>query len=337
MNSPSIAFLLPSFNGQRSNQRIAFLSKLNDIAPKGSLVILDSTEKEEEKWSNLLIVRFSGGKNFGSSFRVGLSAALNMGSEKVVTFENYTEDNAVWFLDYINGGNLIESSRRNFREMLVTEISNVLSFGNVYNKFSFNRILTKEAASLLANTKLNSKSFLVESINVLNSHGINTTEVIMKDRGKDKKKINISEMAESIIKSFNKTSINYSLISSLSYMVNIMMVYTSLSLGFFYPIAVLIGGEISGLSNFIVNEKFNFRNKGFLSSAYRFGKFNAFILGVVGFDILIISVISRYLIMFGRANFAIISTFSIILVSFASLLTTNRIIWGKGNHKRVFI
>ncbi|MCL4397384.1 GtrA family protein, partial [Candidatus Parvarchaeota archaeon] len=115
------------------------------------------------------------------------------------------------------------------------------------------------------------------------------------------------------------------------------MVYTSLSLGFFYPLAVLLGGEISGLSNFIVNEKINFRNKGFLSSAYRFGKFNAFILAVVAFDILMISVISKYMLALGRTDFSIISTFSIVMVSAVSLFFTNKLIWGKGNHQKVFL
>jgi putative flippase GtrA len=274
---------------------------------------------------------------FGESFRLGLSAALNLGADKIVTFESYSAVNAKWFIDYLNGGNLIETGKRNFREMLVTEVSNLLSFGNSYNNFSFNRILTKEAALLLRDTKLNGKSFLVESINILNAHGIRTTEIIKEEYGRDNKRIDLAEMVESIIRSFNKTSINYSLISSLSYLVNLMMVYTSLSLGFFYPLAVLLGGEISGLSNFIVNEKLNFRNKGFLSSAYRFGKFNAFILAVVAFDIFVISVISKYLLAFGRTDFSIISTFSIVVVSAISLFFTNKIIWGKGNHQRVFL
>ena len=336
MNSPSIAFLLPSFNGQKSGQREAFLDKLNGSVSAPSLVILDSIENES-KFPNLILVKLSHDRDFGDNFRFALSAALNLGAEKIVTFESYSVDNAPWFVDYVSGGNLIESRRRNFREMVVTEAANILSFGNSYNNFSFNRILTKEAAKLLADTKLNGKSFFVESINMLNSHSIPTTEIIRNDYEKDKKEIYIKEMAESIIKSFNKTAINYSLISSLSYLANIMLVYTSISLGFFYPLAVLIGGEISGFSNFIVNEKINFKNKGVLSSAYRFGKFNAFILGVVGFDILLISVISKYLITLGRGSFAIISTFLIIMVSFASLFMTNRVIWNKGNHKRIFI
>ncbi|MGC8533149.1 MAG: hypothetical protein ACP5MV_00755 [Candidatus Parvarchaeum sp.] len=337
MNSPSIAFLLPAFVGQKSAQRKQFLDRLNAAVNKQSMVLLDSVEEDESRWENLIIVKFAHTHLFGESFRMGLSAALNLGAEKIVTFEDYSKENAAWFIDYLNGGNLIESGKRNFREMLVTEVSNLLSFGNSYNNFSFNRILTREAALLLRDTKLNGKSFLVESINVLNAHGIPTTEIIREEYGKDNKRINLAEMGESIIRSFNKTSINYSLISSLSYLVNLFMVYTSLSLGFFYPLAVLIGGEISGLSNFIVNEKINFRNKGFLSSAYRFGKFNAFILAVVAFDILMISVISRYLISLGRTDFSIISTFSIVVVSAVSLFFTNKLIWGKGNHQKVFL
>jgi len=337
MNSPSIAFLLPAFAGQKAAQRRQFLDKLNKAVNKQSIVLLDSIETGEERWENLIIVKFAHSRLFGESFRIGLSAALNLGAEKIVTFENYSIENATWFTDYLNGGNLIESGKRNFREMLVTEISNLLSFGNSYNNFSFNRIFTKEAALLLRDTKLNGKSFLVESINVLNAHGIHTTEIIREEYGKDNKRINLAEMAESIIKSFNKTSINYSLISSLSYIINLFMVYTSLSLGFFYPLAVLFGGEISGLSNFIVNEKINFRNKGFLSSAYRFGKFNAFVLAVVAFDIFMISVISKYMLALGRTDFSIISTLSIVIVSAVSLFFTNKIIWGKGNHQKVFL
>ncbi len=337
MNSPSVAFLLPAFVSQKGAQRKQFLDRLDSAVNQQSIVLLDSTEEDEDRWKNLVIVRFAHTRFFGESFRLGLSAALNLGAEKIVTFEDYSKENATWFVDYLNGGNLIESGKRNFREMLVTEISNLLSFGNSYNNFSFNRILTKEAALLLRDTKLNGKSFLVESINVLNAHGIHTTEIIREEYGKDNKRINLAEMGESIIRSFNKTSINYSLISSLSYIVNLFMVYTSLSFGFFYPLAVLLGGEISGLSNFIVNEKINFRNKGFLSSAYRFGKFNAFVLAVVAFDIFMISVISKYLLAFGRTDFSIVSTFSIVLVSAVSLFFTNKFIWGKGNHQKVFL
>ena len=337
MNSPSIAFLLPAFVSQKAAQRREFLDKLNVAVSKQSIVLLDSIETDEERWKNLIIVKFAHSRLFGESFRLGLSAALNLGAEKIVTFESYSAENGAWFTNYLNGGNMIESGKRNFREMLVTEISNLLSFGNSYNNFSFNRIFTKESALLLKDTKLNGKSFLVESINILNAHGIHTTEIIREEYGKDNKRINLAEMVESIIKSFNKTSINYSLISSFSYMVNLLMVYTSLSLGFFYPLAVLFGGEISGLSNFIVNEKINFRNKGFLSSAYRFGKFNAFILAVVAFDIFMISVISKYMLAFGRTYFSIISTFSIVIVSAVSLFFTNKLIWGKGNHQKVFL
>ena len=337
MNNPSVAFLLPAFVNQKGVQRRQFLDRLNAAVNKQSIVLLDSTEADEDRWKNLIIVRFAHTRLFGESFRLGLSAALNLGVEKIVTFEGYSKENAAWFTDYLNGGNLIESGKRNFREMLVTEISNLLSFGNSYNNFSFNRIFTKEAALLLRDTKLNGKSFLVESINVLNAHGLHTTEIIREEYGKDNKRINLAEMGESIIRSFNKTSINYSLISSLSYIVNLFMVYTSLSLGFFYPLAVLLGGEISGLSNSIVNEKINFRNKGFLSSAYRFGKFNAFILAVVAFDILMISVISKYMLALGRTDFSIISTFSIVMVSAVSLFFTNKLIWGKGNHQKVFL
>jgi len=337
MNGPSVAFLLPAFASQKSAQRKQFLDKLNAAVNQQSIVLLDSVEADEDRWNNLIIVRFAHIKLFGESFRLGLSAALNIGAEKIVTFENYSAENAAWFTDYLNGGNLIESGKRNFKEMLVTEISNLLSFGNSYNNFSFNRILTKEAALYLRDTKLNGKSFLVESINILNANGIHTTEIIKEEYGKDNKRINLVEMTESIIKSFNKTSINYSLISSLSYLVNLFMVYTSLSLGFFYPLAVLLGGEISGLSNFIVNEKINFRNKGFLNSAYRFGKFNAFVLSVVAFDIFMISVISKYMLALGRTDFSIISTFSIVMVSMVSLFFTNKLIWGKGNHQKVFL
>ncbi len=336
MNSPRIAFILPSFNSQRHGQRIAFLKKLNDTVKEQSIVITDSKE-DESLFPNLILVRIVHSRDLTYNFRIGLNAALSMGVEKIVTFEDYSVENVPWFLDYLNGGNIIESRKRNFREMLVTELSNILSFGNSYNKFSFNRIFTAEAAKILADKKLNSKSFMVESINLLNTNGISTTEIIRRDYGKDKKKIDKAEMLQSIIRSFNRSSINYSLISSLSYLVNIMMVYTSLSIGFFYPLAVLIGGEISGISNFIVNEKLNFKNKGFLNSAYRFGKFNAFVLAVIAFDIFLIGFISKYLVSIGRTDFAVISTFLMITVSSVSLFATNKIIWTKGNHKRIFV
>ncbi len=337
MNSPKIAFLLPNFIHLKKAQKEQFLSALSSSIQENAIVLLDYTEEREEKWPNLVLVHFQHSKFIGDCFRTGLSAALAFDVEKIVTFEYYSVENASWFKDYINGGNLVETGTRNFREMLATEISNLLSFSNTYNNFSFNRIFTREAAFVLKDTKLNSRSFMVESINMLNSKGIPTTEVIKRGYGRDRKKINLSEMAESIIKSINKNSINYSLISSLSYTVNILMIYTSLSFGFFYPLAVLVGGELSGISNFIMNEKINFKNKGFLKSAYRFGKFNAFVLGVVAFDILIISLISKYSDYLGKTLFSVISVFSVILVSAFSLFMTNRVIWGRGNNQKVFL
>ena len=124
MNSPSIAFLLPAFVNQKSSQRQQFLDRLNKAVKSPSIVLLDSNEEDESRWDNLIIVRFKHIRLFGESFRLGLSAALNLGAEKIVTFESYSTVNAIWFTDYLNGGNLVESGRRNFRHSNIILIKN---------------------------------------------------------------------------------------------------------------------------------------------------------------------------------------------------------------------
>ncbi len=336
MNSPRLALLIFDSDSLKEEEKLKFLTKIDDSLDEKAIVIIDSNYPKTE-FKNLKLVQFSHNPNIGDTIRLGFSAALNLGVEKIVTFEGYAVHNAVWFLKYINGGNLIVSRKRNLAEMVVTEIANVLAFGNAYNGFSLNRIYTRDAAELLMETKLSDKAFLVESVNLLNSGNIPITEIISDDYEKRTPDFNLKESVESILKSFNRTSVLFSVVSSLSYMINLIAVYLSLSLGLFYPIAVLIAGEISGLSNFMMNEKMNFRNRGLLNSAYRLGKFNALLLCALAADILIISVIARYSYVLGKTAFTTISLMSIIAVSTSSMFIMNKFVWSKDNHRRVYL
>ncbi len=336
MTGPRLAFLIFNFNAVKDEEKAAFLEKLDSSLTDTAIIIVDSSYPETE-YGHLRLVQFSHSPNIGDTMRLGLSAAINLGAEKIATFDSYSVDNATWFLQYVNGGNLIMSRKRGFKEMVVTEVSNLLSFGNAYNGFSLNRIYTREAAEILKETRLNNRAFLVESVNLLNSRNIPTTELIKDGYEGRKNTFKIREGIESIIKSFNKSSGFYSIFSSLAYIINLIAVYVSLSFGMLYPVAILVAGEISGLSNFMMNEKLNFKNRGFLSSAYRLGRFNALLLGALTADIAIVSVIARYSYNLGKGLFTTISLLSIVTVSTVSLFLMNKFVWSKENHRRVYL
>jgi putative flippase GtrA len=337
MANPSLALLMPNLNAVNESKARQFLVEIDKIVPKGTLVILDDKKalSYKEVFSNIRLIQFSHAKNIGDTLRTGLAAAVELGAEKVVTFENYSIPNAKWFLPYVDMGNVTESKRRNFVEMVLTEITNILSFNNAYNGFSMNRIFTKEAASAIKNTKRNGKEFLLEMTNALNANGIKTIEMIKKDVKKKSEKIKPKEMLYSVTKSFNKFSILFSIFGFLTYLVNISAVYISLSIGAFYPLAIFLGGELSAVSNFMMNEKINFKNKGFLSSAYRLGKFNALILIPLVFDILFVGYLAGFTNILGKTLVTDISVIAVVAVSAVSFFVITKMVWAKENNIRV--
>ncbi len=336
MTNPSTVLLLPNFDLLNNKKRQEFVSEVDKISVPGTVALIDCDVLDSYRGvSNLKFIRFSHGNDIGSTLRTGFAAAVELGAENIVTFENYSRQNAVWFLPYIGNGNIVESSKRGILAMVVTEVSNLLSFGNFYNGFSMNRLFTKEAAMAIKDTHLNGKAFLIESTRVLNSKGIKTVEVI-KTAGKHHlKSIKPREIFDSIAHSFNHSYILLSLFGSMTYIMNLIAVYFSLSMGLFYPAAILIGGEVSAFSNFIMNEKINFRNKGFMKSAYRFGKFNVISLIPLIADIILIGYLTRYSSVIGRTMFLDISMGIILVLSVLSFILVTRLIWSKGNNMTI--
>ncbi len=333
MNNPGVALLLPNFSSLNSKKRHCFLSELDRISPPGTLALTDlPVEQDDTVLDNVKLIKFSHGSDVGDTLRTGFAAALELGAENIVTFEDYSESNAKWFLPYIGNGNIIESCKRGLADMIITEASNLLSFGNMYNGFSMNRLFTREAALSIKDTRLRGKAFLIEAANVLNAKGIKTVEVVKPAKIQSKKRVNPKEVFDSIVNSLNHSSVLFGLFGSLAYLANLIAVYISLSLGWFYPAAILAGGEISAFSNFVMNEKINFKNKGLSSSAYRFGKFNTIAIIPLLVDILLISFLTKYTNIIGKTIFIDLSLITIIFMSTMSIFLVTKFVWSKGNN-----
>lgn len=337
MVDPGIALLMPNFNAVSSPKRKTFLNEIDRIVPKGTLILLDGKNMQyNDSFENLKLVMFSHSKDIGNTLRTGMAAALDLGAEKIITFESYSAQNARWFLPYLDVGNVIESKKRSFMEMAVTEITNIFSFCNAYNGFSMNRIFTKEAAVVIKGTRRGGRAFLVESTDALNQKGIKTLEVIKGgERLKAKKALKPKEVFSSVMGGFNRFSVLFSVFGILTYIVNVAAVYISLSIGWFYPVAVFLGGELSAVSNFIMNEKINFKNRGFLNSAYRLGKFNGLAMIPIVFDIFFIGYLTSYTDILGKALVNDLSIISLVLVSTVSFIIITKLMWRKDNHVRV--
>ena len=336
MASPRLALLLPGLGLLSEQNRNAFLEKQRENFEGEIFIISDFSG--HDKNNRFTFIKISPAAKPEDFLKQGFSAALTLDVEKIITFENLSTRNSTWFLPYLGMGNVIESTKRNFKEMLVSEVVNLVSFGNSYNVFSMNRIFTPEAVEVLAGYELSRRSFLTESINLLNSHGIRTTEIIKKNTVKNKsRRLTTSELAAVIMRNTKQNSVFYGGISLLTYIANVVMLYVGLSLGMIYPLAVFFSSELAGLSNFIVNEKINFKNRGFLNSAYKFGKFNAFLMVPVVLEILLLGVLSRYSGGIGTGTFFAISLISIIAVSILSFVLINRFVWAKRTNTKVYI
>ena len=336
MANPSLALLLPKLGSLKENKRREFLKALDRGVPNGAVAFVDGSAIPSN-WQpkNLSIIQFSHGKDIADILRTGLSASVSLGAEKIVTFQDYSVQNAAWFLPFMDSGNVIESRKRGFVEMLTVEISNFLNFNNVYNSFSMNRIYTKEAALAIKDSRLNGMAFLVEVSNILNSKGIKTVEIIRKDKKSQSKAIKPKDVFSSITKSFNKLTMFYSVFGFLAYFINITALYLSLSLGLFYPLAIFLGGEFSAVSNFIMNEKINFKNKGFTKSVYRLGKFNALAMIPLIFDVFIIGFIANYSNVIGHTLFTDLSLVSVVIMSGVFTFIITKLTWAKNNNTKI--
>ena len=338
MEETELSFVVPFFSRLKFKDKVRFLKALDKSAPSGSLAIVGEFENYAEiKLSNLSIITFKHGSSIGEAFRKGFQRALGNNSKRVVTFEDYSEDNADWFLPYLgSNGNIVESRKRNIIQTISTELINLVSFKNVYNSFSMNRILRKESVSIIVNeSKKNGKDFAVEITSILDRHLMSTTEVIRKDV-KSKVTLNPSEATSSVLNSINKLTFSYSFSSLMSYFMGLFVLYFSLGFGLFYPIAILIGQETNAISNFIVNEKLNFQRKGFLSSAYRFGKYNSIMAVPMVVNISLVWFLQKY-IGFSRSILPTVILVVSISLSVLSIFMINRVVWSKGLNKKVSI
>ncbi len=338
MDPSKTVLFLPFFNNISKENAISFLAELDSKSEKGTIALVGNTMPyNDQLFRNIKVIRFTHGSSFGDALRSGLSAAIEFGAENVVTFESYSVKNAPWFIPYLGTGNIIESHRRSIKETIATEIVNVFSFHNVYNVFSMNRIYTKEAVNCIKDSKLTGRAFLSEALNILNNKGLKTKEIINKSQESASKKIvGIRDVISSIIKSFNKSSLLYSVFSFLAYVVNILFVYFSLSIGFFYPTAVFIGGEVSLLSNFLMNEKISLNNNINMPTFRRLGAFSIIGTLVLAADIIMIGLISMFLPI-GRFYDKVFSIAILVAMSAMSVFFMNKLIWNKKNNIRIEI
>ncbi|MCW1293836.1 MAG: GtrA family protein [Candidatus Parvarchaeota archaeon] len=336
MEESELAFVMPFFNRLKFKDRVRFLKALDKVAQPGTLAVVGNFENHAKlDLSNLRIVTFKHGSKIGDAFRSGFSVALGNNSKRIVTFEDYSIDNADWFLPYLGSSrNIVESRKRSITQTLATEFINLVSFKNIYNGFSMNRVLLRESAAFVVNeSKRDSKEFAVEINEILDRHSIGTTEVIRKDV-KSRTKLKPSEAISSVLRSVNTLTISYSFSSILSYVGGLFILYFSLGLGLFYPLAIFIGQESNAISNFIINEKLNFQRKGFLSSAYRLGKYNSIMAIPMAANIGLVWFLEKY-IGFSRGLLPAVVLAVSISMSAMSIFIINKSIWSRGMNKKV--
>ena len=338
MDPSKTVLLLPFFNNISKDRETSFLTELDSKSEKGTIALLGNSHPYNDAlFRNIMIIRFAHGNSFGDALRSGLSAALELGAQNVVTFETYSIKNALWFIPYLGTGNVIESHRRSIKETIATEIVNVFSFHNIYNAFSMNRIYTREAVMCIKDSRLNGRAFLSEALNILNNKGMKTKEIINKSQNSvSKKLVGINDVFSSIIKSFNKSSLFYSVFSFLAYAMNILIVYFSLSIGFFYPAAVFFGGELSLLSNFLMNDKISFKNSTNAPVIKRLGAFSIIGTLALAADIIMIGLISMFLPI-GRYYDKVFSIAILVAMSAVSVFIMNKFIWNRKNNIRIEI
>lgn len=338
MEETELSFVMPFFDRLKFKDKVRFLKALDKNAPSGSLAIVGRFENHADiGLSNLSVITFKHENSIGEAFRKGFSIALGNNSKRIVTFEDYSASNADWFMPYLgSNGNVVESRKRNLAQTISTEMINLVSFKNAYNSFSMNRILLRESASLIVNeSKKNGKDFAVEISSILDRHLISTTEIIRKDM-KSKVKLKPSEATSSVLNSVNKLTFSYSFSGVMTYIVGLFVLYFSLGFGLFYPLAILVGQETNAISNFIVNEKINFQRKGFLSSAYRFGKYNSIMAVPMAANIGLVWFLEKY-IGFSKSIFPTVILIISVSLSILSIFMINKLVWSRGLNKKVSI
>jgi hypothetical protein len=335
MVNSKVALLLPDLGRLTAPLLAAFLSRADKVTPPGSMVICDADVScIKGGLVNLTPHVLPCSNHKGDTLKWYFSKALELGADEIVTFDQYTTKNATWFSSYLGLGNVTESEKTAGISMIMTKVSNVISFGNAYNAFSMNRIFTKASAISIVNSHLGRNSIRMDISKALNNAGIKQVEII-KESHKSDYNLSASEIVESVKNGFSKFFVFYCLSSSMSYIVSIMLVYASLSAGLFYPLAVFWGNEVGTVSNFFANEAVNSKQRNITKSIYKLGKFNAITLIPTAVDIVLVGFISRLVPTADKALFASLSVASIMGVSFISFMFLSTTVWQKGNSVKV--
>ncbi len=330
MEDTKVAILLPFFNHVSSSRRIEFLRSIDSSLTKGSLILVGNAEVPSHlKLENSVIISYKHSNStadaFKDAFRIGIINEAN----KFVTFEDYSIQNSKWFVPYLILSNVVESKRRSLLDTLLIGFTNLLSFRNTYNIFSMNRIFDIEAADIISKSNLGG-NIAVKLTNLLNEHNIKVTEVIRKDK-ESPSNHNIMHSLSIVRDSISKSTVIYGLFGSLSYILNLLIIYLSLSFGLLYPIAFFIGQETSMFSNFILNKSITLRSRDISLST--FGKYNVLVSIFVLLDLFLIwliKILSNGVISAGSTALVIIPT---IFVSIFSTMTLNKFIWSRNTVK----
>lgn len=330
MEDERIAVLLPFFDQISQSRRIEFLKKVDQAVSKGSLVIIGNANiPSYVKLENITVIHYTHSNSQADAFKRGFEIGVQNDAKKFITFEDYSIQNSTWFTPYLILSNVIESKRRPLFESFLIEFTNILSFRNVYNIFSMNRILSIDSVKLILQSELEGGNLAVKLTNIMNKNNIKITEIIRKS-GKAENKVDIKNSLHVIKDSFSKSTFLYGLSGSLSYVLNLIIVYLSLSLGLLYPIAFFIGQETSIFSNFIVNRSVGLRSKRIPLST--FGKYNGIILVFVLLNIGIIWLL-KYLLPSLTLSESFLIIIPTMLISIFSTITINKFIWGQNTVK----
>ncbi|MDP8012976.1 MAG: hypothetical protein RAK22_02645, partial [Nanoarchaeota archaeon] len=313
------------------SRRISFLMDIDAKVEKGSIAIIGNANIPTHiKLENLSILVYHHPNLISRAFRLGFEIALENNVDKIITFEDYSSDNSTWFAPYLLFENLVESGKRDLFETVLTEITNLISLKSVYSAFSMNRILNREAMKVVVEKVRNDRNFALRLTNVLSENGVKVTEIIRNDKRHSRKNINMRQAIASVVDSVNTSTILYSISSAATYLLNIFIVYFSISLGLLYPFSLLIGQEISLISNFAVTRHISLRKRNLSFSSL--GKYNGIILSFVALDVLIIALIEHYMSWLDLPT-SILAVAITVIVSVVSMITINKFVWGSGNPK----
>lgn len=200
------------------------------------IVITDSTTYFDTK--NIKIVEFP--RNSTSGLREAIEEAIKEGAEKIVLFENYNLNNALWFVPYLNlDGVVIEKKR--YKLDIINKIVDLFSVYPI-KKLAYKNIIVdaNSALELLSNDIYTAMGRIKEKLEIIKEGDI---------------KDSLKEVVEKLTDlSFWK----YIGISLLSYFSNIGAFVASIV---FLPavFAAILASEAGALINFFLNSSINFK------------------------------------------------------------------------------